>query len=405
VTRQLLFIIALGGATLGVAETRSQAPGERIDYLTFAQGALPVRVGGSAPGSSIEHAIQATDGNHGTYALSLKSAAADADTEFVYRLPAPTTFDRFAVPGITETPSPSQTFSKQIEVFGSAESDADGFQLLASATLKTHAEAGQVTELTMAAKVPVRFVKVRLVGGIDVQRPLTFFEFSEIIGNGTQEAVPVVDHFSGAWQGRGVAVTLRQSGAAVRGCYDTGGTLEGTVTGSVLRATGVDPLTKVPSAFLLTVVDDDVLLGLRSTNGAPFRVYTGNATAAGSAKCPAPPPPVLGCGAVIHGITFDFDSADIRPESEPVLAALFDGLRADTSASIVIEGHTSSEGTEAYNQTLSERRAAAVVADLVTRGIPQARLTATGIGEARPIARNDDETGRSMNRRVEVRCK
>jgi OOP family OmpA-OmpF porin len=108
---------------------------------------------------------------------------------------------------------------------------------------------------------------------------------------------------------------------------------------------------------------------------------------------------------VIHGITFDFDAAAIRPDSEAVLAALYDGLRSDKSASIVIEGHTSGEGTNEYNQGLSERRARAVVADLVRRGLAASRIGAFGAGETRPIASNNDETGRAMNRRVEVRCK
>ena len=84
---------------------------------------------------------------------------------------------------------------------------------------------------------------------------------------------------------------------------------------------------------------------------------------------------------------------------------LHDGLRNDASTAVVLEGHTSSEGTDAYNLALSQRRAQAVVADLVRRGIPSARLSAAGIGEARPIATNDDESGRSLNRRVEVHCR
>lgn len=121
-------------------------------------------------------------------------------------------------------------------------------------------------------------------------------------------------------------------------------------------------------------------------------------------KCPAPVAPALGCGSIIHGIQFDFDSAVIRPDSESVLAALFKGLSGDRSASIVIEGHTSSEGTNDYNQRLSERRAQAVVDDLAKRGIDRKRLKAAGLGETRPIAGNNDESGRSLNRRVEVKC-
>jgi outer membrane protein OmpA-like peptidoglycan-associated protein len=94
----------------------------------------------------------------------------------------------------------------------------------------------------------------------------------------------------------------------------------------------------------------------------------------------------------------------IQPDAEPVLAALFEGLGGDASAAIRIEGHTSSEGPDAYNQALSERRAQSVVDDLIRRGINAGRLEALGMGETRPIADNGDENGRAMNRRVEVVC-
>jgi OOP family OmpA-OmpF porin len=113
---------------------------------------------------------------------------------------------------------------------------------------------------------------------------------------------------------------------------------------------------------------------------------------------------VIGCDAVIHGIAFDFDSAVIRPESTPVLEELFTNLQADPRGRIVIEGHTSSEGTETYNLRLSQQRAESVRADLVRRGLAGARVTATGLGESKPIASNADENGRSLNRRVAVTC-
>ena len=159
------------------------------------------------------------------------------------------------------------------------------------------------------------------------------------------------------------------------------------------------------SLFILSVGDDGTLRGVRSTNKGPFGMYTGSTAPAGAAaKCGEIPPPAIGCGSIVHGITFGFDSADIRPESAPVLLQLYEGLRSDRSASIVIEGHTSSEGTDAYNQWLSQRRAQAVLADLVWRGPDPRRVSAAGLGESRPLASNNDENGRSLNRRVEVRC-
>lgn len=76
-----------------------------------------------------------------------------------------------------------------------------------------------------------------------------------------------------------------------------------------------------------------------------------------------------GCGSVIHGIGFDYDSAVIRPDSAPVLDALFGGLKDAPESSITIVGHTSSEGAEDYNRELSHRRAAAAGATLAERGI------------------------------------
>ena len=69
-----------------------------------------------------------------------------------------------------------------------------------------------------------------------------------------------------------------------------------------------------------------------------------------------------------------------------------------------IIGHSSSEGADDYNRALSERRAASVVAALIGLGMNDSALSAVGRGEDEPIASNDDEAGRSLNRRVEVRC-
>jgi hypothetical protein len=384
----------------------AQLTPERIDYLTFAQGAVPVSTGGAGAklGADFEQAVRITDGDWTPFSI-VSGAPADADTEFLYQLPAPTVFDRFAVPNVLETPSPTVTFTRTVEVHGSATSAAEGFVLLASATLQTHKTRGLVTELTMAAKQPVRWVKVRLVGGINILKPPSSFEFSEIIGNGTQETPDLATNFSGAWRTRANRVQLEQRGPVVSGCYDGTGDLTGTVTGNLLRATGLDRFDKTPSQFILSVAADGSLRGVRSTNRGPFRLYTVAVAPSGTdVDCARPAPPALGCGSIVHGIMFAFDSAEIRAESAGVLEELFRGLRADANATIVIEGHTSDEGTEEYNQDLSERRAQAVVTDLVRRGLSQGRLSAAGFGERRPIASNSDESGRSLNRRVEVKC-
>jgi hypothetical protein len=380
-------------------------PPERVDYLSFAQGVVPLTVSGEGAelGAGFEEAVRAIDGDPNGYTLT-KKPGAGGETVFVYALPAATTFDRFAVPNVLEIPSPGQTFVRRVEVHGSTGPDA-AWQPLAEGTLTTHARKGEVTELTVTARAAVRRVRLTVSGGLDMARPAMFVEFSELVGNGQQEAVPLDTRFDGTWRQTGFALELEQRGPLVSGCYDRAGELSGTVSGNVLRATGVGRDDGVRSAFVLVIAPDGAVRGVRSTNGAPFRLWTGPPAPAGTAAGCKPSPAAVGCGSILHGIGFDYDSADIRPESTPILAELYAGLSKDAAASIVIEGHTSSEGSDAYNQTLSERRAKSVVDDLVRRGIPASRLSASGVGEARPLAGNDTEAGRVLNRRVEVRCK
>jgi OmpA-OmpF porin, OOP family len=387
-----------------LATRQGQAP--RTDYLTFARGALPVAIEGDAKalGVDMEQALLAIDGNEGDFALTPRPGTSDSRVAFVYRLPARTTFTEFAVPEVLETPSPAQTFVRVVEVAGSDAGPDGPFLPLASATLSTHAEKGQTTTMAATAAVPVRWVRVSLRGGIDVQRDKTFFEFSEILGYGTQESVPQSTAFTGKWRGRGVLLELRQANARVTGCYDGVGDLRGTVSGNVLRATGTSRDGGIPSAFVLAVGERGEITGVRSTNGAPFRLYTGDTATTINTQCRELAVPPLGCGSVIHGINFDFDSAVIRPESGSLLDELSAGLKGESAAAITVIGHTSSEGTDAYNAQLSERRARSVIEAMVTRGVAPGRMSARGLGETKPIADNATEAGRSLNRRVEIAC-
>lgn len=104
-----------------------------------------------------------------------------------------------------------------------------------------------------------------------------------------------------------------------------------------------------------------------------------------------------------RGIFFDSDSDRLRPESTPVLQEIVRTLTEHSDLSIEIEGHTDSQGDEAHNQGLSERRAAAVVAYLTANGIAAGRLGSVGKGESEPVADNATPEGRQENRRVVIR--
>ena len=103
-----------------------------------------------------------------------------------------------------------------------------------------------------------------------------------------------------------------------------------------------------------------------------------------------------------QGIYFATNSDRIRPESTPTLTEIADMLRDHPELTLRIEGHTDADGDDAYNRELSERRAAAVKAYLVSRQVGAARLETAGLGETKPVAPNDTPEGKQQNRRVEL---
>ena len=117
---------------------------------------------------------------------------------------------------------------------------------------------------------------------------------------------------------------------------------------------------------------------------------------AGIAKLPAIPQ---------INLYFGFDHAQIRPEAEPQLRELLPALndQALFTYRFRIAGHTCSLGNKGYNQGLSERRAREVQDWLIRSGVSSERLVSVGYGETRPIADNDTEAMRRLNRRVELR--
>jgi len=101
-------------------------------------------------------------------------------------------------------------------------------------------------------------------------------------------------------------------------------------------------------------------------------------------------------------ITFATNSADLNAGFYDVLNSVGLVLNEFEQTVVEVAGHTDSTGTDAYNQQLSERRAASVASYLATRGVLRDRFIEVGMGEARPIADNSTEAGRQANRRVEI---
>ena len=106
---------------------------------------------------------------------------------------------------------------------------------------------------------------------------------------------------------------------------------------------------------------------------------------------------------VVNGILFDTAKADIKPESKPALDEVAKMLKENASLKVYVVGHTDNVGALAGNLDLSKRRAAAVAQELTSKyGIAAARLSPFGAGPYAPIASNDKEDGRALNRRVEL---
>lgn len=106
-------------------------------------------------------------------------------------------------------------------------------------------------------------------------------------------------------------------------------------------------------------------------------------------------------GALRGGATFPFGSSELTPQLEALLDIATGILLRNPTLGATIEGHTDSVGSDAFNQRLSEARAESAAVYLVAAGIDPARLTTAGFGESRPIASNDTEEGRAINRRID----
>ena len=99
---------------------------------------------------------------------------------------------------------------------------------------------------------------------------------------------------------------------------------------------------------------------------------------------------------------FDFDKAVLKPEGQAKLDDLVSKMSGLNLEVIIAVGHTDSVGTDAYNQKLSVRRAEAVKAYLVSKGVEKNRIYTEGKGEKQPVADNKTAEGRAKNRRVEI---
>ncbi|MBU6465932.1 MAG: OmpA family protein [Burkholderiales bacterium] len=137
---------------------------------------------------------------------------------------------------------------------------------------------------------------------------------------------------------------------------------------------------------------------------APVAAAPAPAPAAAPAPAPAPAPVVATSSKVTYAADafFDFDKSVLKPAGKAKLNDLVSKVQGINLEVIIAVGHTDSIGTDAYNQKLSVRRAEAVKAYLVSKGIEKSRVYTEGKGEKQPVADNKTKEGRAKNRRVEI---
>lgn len=104
----------------------------------------------------------------------------------------------------------------------------------------------------------------------------------------------------------------------------------------------------------------------------------------------------------LSDVLFDTNAATLKPGAALAIDRLSQFLDQNEETRVIIEGHTDRQGSDAYNEELSQRRARSVADELVSRGIASSRFEVIGRGEAFPVAGNDTAAGRQQNRRVEI---
>ena len=142
----------------------------------------------------------------------------------------------------------------------------------------------------------------------------------------------------------------------------------------------------------------------RDANWTPATAAPGCGAPAAAAPAPKAAAPVAAASKVTYAADafFDFDKAVVKPAGKAKLDDLVGKIKGINLEVIIAVGHTDSVGSDAYNQKLSVRRAEAVKAYLVSKGIEKNRVYTEGKGEKQPVASNKTKEGRAKNRRVEI---
>lgn len=286
-----------------------------------------------------------------------------------------------------------------------------GFQKIAQVSLQDKADN---QTFPVSAQVPGRWLRVTVQNNHGSQE---YTELMDIRAYGKQLTRTPFPNASGTYETAYGNFHLKQEGTSVTGCYEHDeGLLNGGIEGRVMKFTWREAGEDKGPAIMVFSPDGNQMFGLwwnegNTENRGNF--WNGKKISNEVGSCPhwsgktgaeaqmTKELEELGRTRV-YGINFDVDSDVIRDESKPTLDKIVTVLKAKPDWKLKVEGHTDSSGGDAHNQQLSQKRADAVKAYLVSAGIDGNRLTTAGLGASKPVAGNETEAGRAQNRRVEL---
>lgn len=291
----------------------------------------------------------------------------------------------------------------KFELYASTTSRSEGFALVCSG------EAAKGERKVFPLDKPAKAHWLKLVvlsnwGDPAYTEIMELEAYGEAVGSAPQQR-----SISGVYDTNYHLMRLEQDGSTIEGCYDwENGTLSGTTDGRVIRFQWIEGSVQTGTAVMVLTADGTFLNGLWYEGGAYRGLWYGTKVTDGRQPRCTLQKDAIGSSldtvgrAIVYGIYFDFDSATLKPESTETLEQILTAVQSRPSLKLMIEGHTDSQGSDEYNQKLSQQRAQAVVDWLVQKGVVGARLEAKGYGESRPVADNSKPDGRALNRRVEI---
>jgi OmpA-OmpF porin, OOP family len=400
------------GATSGANSLPEIPPAMQKNLLAFGAGTMVINSTSASQGIG-EEARRLIDESPFVW------VSADGQIEnqsVILDLPARTTLKTIGF----DTAQPTyydHRAAKDVTVEISDVSPSEGFQTILSATLKEDADR---QNFAVERQVAGRFVRFTAKNNHGSAKAILV---KEIRGYGEQEARQPLTNVSGTYQFEDYGeLHLKQEGASIIGCYTSNqGVVEGSMDGRAMTlVTTESGNTKSFAAVNFTDGGKKFIATLWSASGTKEydMLRKGEKRSDKIGNC-SHLPTLDGAGtdaakdqiekslnqvgrSVLYGINFDFNSDRIREESKPTLDKVVAILKEQSAWRVVIEGHTDNIGGEGFNQTLSEKRAAAVSNYFTNAGIEAARIRSAGLGLSKPVATNDTEAGRAQNRRVEL---